>query len=402
MMLASCLPSQTKTQDTPLPYTASPWKLLYEDILLFFRVAWSLPSLLLPLSGYNSGSLDELYLSLQNIGNLASQVVLCLLQIVFLVSIPVLLTCMVPALWVCVYIGGILWANKALCDLLLNRGASVLVSRFPELDAPEHRHEHWIFINGIACGQTWLQMNIDRLGLTFGRKVTGVHNPTTGLVFDIIQCLIQRVFSYATEDVRGAYSTIRAALLNSKHTKVVLIVHSQGGIEGGLIVDWLLDELPQGLLRKLEIYTFGNAANHFNNPYKAFPDAQNDVADQAITQGRQPSTEYDNTILHIEHYANSKDFVSLWGVLNFTSIPNRYNGQVLVRPGTGHMFNQHYLDTMFPLGPDRKVLDSNSFMDMEIDAPKTAAEGSPGPINRVKVRDLSRLWQYRNGGSPEQ
>jgi hypothetical protein len=188
-------------------------------------------------------------------------------------------------------------------------------------------------------------------------------------------------------------------LLDSKHTKVVLIVHSQGGIEGGLIVDWLLDELPQGLLRKLEIYTFGNAANHFNNPYRAFPDAQKD---EATTQNRQPSAEYDNTILHIEHYANSKDFVSLWGVLNFTSIANRYNGQVLIRPGTGHMFNQHYLDTMFTLGPDRKVLDSNPFMNMEIDTPNSAAEGSTGPIKRARVADLSRLWLYRNGGSTEQ
>ncbi|KAL5333271.1 hypothetical protein BJX70DRAFT_381577 [Aspergillus crustosus] len=400
-MLASYLPSQTKSTDTPLPYTASPWRLLYQDVLLFLRVAWSLPGILLPLRGYNSGSLDELYPNLRNMGNVAFQVILSLLQIVFLVSIPALLTCMVPALWVCIYIGGVIWANKALCNLVLNRGASVLVSKYPELQAPEHRNEHWIFINGIACGQTWFQMNIDRLGLTFGRKVTGVHNPTMGLVFDIIQCLIQRSFSYATEDVRNSYFIIRAALLNSKHEKVVLIVHSQGGIESGLIADWLLDELPQGLLRKLEIYTFGNAANHFNNPYRAFPDAQKENADTATTESGEPNTEYDNTILHIEHYANSKDFVSLWGVLNFTSIPNRYNGQVLVRPGTGHMFNQHYLDTMFTLGSDRKVLDSNAFMSMKVDAPRSIAQGSDGPTKVMKVGDLSRLWLYRNGGSPE-
>lgn len=45
-------------------------------------------------------------------------------------------------------------------------------------------------------------------------------------------------------------------------------MHSQGSIQGSLMLDWLLQELPQDLLSKLEIYTFGNAANHFNNPHR--------------------------------------------------------------------------------------------------------------------------------------
>jgi len=220
-----------------------------------------------------------------------------------------------------------------------------------------------------------------------------------GLVFDLIQCLIQRDFSYATQDIRDAYIHIRTALLDPDNKKVVLLLHSQGGIEGGLIVDWLLDEIPQGLLRKLEIYTFGNAANHFNNPYRDIPAAEKDRERSEI---RNPSlNEHGNTILHIEHYANSREFVSVWGVLNFTSILNRYMGQVFVRPGTGHMFNQHYMDTMFTLGPDRKVLDSNEFMDQEIDVPRSDSEGSSVPTRRAKVADLSRLWLYRNGASPD-
>ncbi|KAL4879428.1 hypothetical protein BJY04DRAFT_96062 [Aspergillus karnatakaensis] len=398
-MLSSCLPS--KATDVPLPYTASPWKLLYEDIILFFRVAWSIPGLLFPFSSYQRQNLDELAPTPRNMGNAALQIVLSLLQIVFLVSIPVLFICMIPALWIGIYMVGVVWVNKQTCRVLVNRGSSVLVSNYPELDAPEHRHEHWIFINGIATGQKWLQMNIDRLGLTFGRKVTGVQNPTAGLVFDIIQCMIQRAFSYPTDDVRKAYSVIRAALLNSKHTKVVLILHSQGGIEGGLIADWLLDEIPQDLLRKLEIYTFANGANHFNNPYRVDTDAHANDGESTPTLSRLPSIESDSTILHIEHYANSQDLVSLWGVLNFTSVLNRYNGQVFVRPGTGHLLNQHYLNNMFTLGSDGKVLDSNPFMEMEIEVPDSAEEGSKGPSKRVRVKDVSRLWLYRNGGSPK-
>ncbi|RDW89839.1 uncharacterized protein DSM5745_01614 [Aspergillus mulundensis] len=290
---------------------------------------------------------------------------------------------MVPALW------------------FLNRNISVLESKYPEDNAPEHQHEHWVYINGIACGQTWFQSNIDRLAYTFGRKITGVHNPSTGLVFDVIQCLIQRDFAYATQDVREAYTLLRAALLNPDYTKVVLITHSQGGIEAGLIIDWLLDELPQGLLRKLEVYTFGNAANHFNNPYRALPRTQKDNSDTILPQIQQPNENTDKTILHIEHYANARDFVSLWGVLNFSNIPNRFMGHVFVREGSGHMFNQHYLGTMFPLGPDRKVLDTNRFMDTEIEIPGSFADGS-SITQTVKVREVSRLWLYRNGGSPEQ
>ncbi|KAL2827611.1 hypothetical protein BDW59DRAFT_144064 [Aspergillus cavernicola] len=400
-MLALFRPPQSNaTPDTPLPYTASPWRLLWEDILLAFRSASAIPGIFWPLMPYNSGDLDELYPSPGNIGNIAFHLVLSLLQIVFLVSIPVCIACMFPALWVGAYIAAFLWSNRILCNIFLNRGSHVLKSRVPEVEDPGHSHEHWIFINGIATGQRWLQSNIDRLGYTFGRRIIGLHNPTAGLVFDIIQCIIQRDFSYATPDVRDAYALVRVALLDQKYTKVVLIVHSQGGIEGGLIADWLLDEIPQGLLRKLEIYTFANAANHFNNPYRALSEVHEDILKQPIQRNQKANEEDLNTILHIEHYANSRDFVSVLGVLNFTSIPNRFMGRLFIRLGSGHMFNQHYMDNMFTLGTDGKVLDSNDFMDMEIDAPGSDTDVF-NPPQRLKVKDLSRLWLYRNGGSPE-
>ncbi|KAL4900916.1 hypothetical protein BDW74DRAFT_88709 [Aspergillus multicolor] len=399
-MVATLLRSQSGVSDKPLPYTASPWSLLWEDFLLVLRSSWAIPWLLLPLRHHHSSDLDELHPTFTNIANIVFQVVLSVVQILFLLSIPVLLILMVPALWVCVYIGGFIWLNSIVCEQLLNRNISVLESRFSEVD-PKHENEHWIYINGIACGKTWFQSNIDRLAYTFRRKITGVHNPSTGLVFDVIQCLIQRDFSYATEDVREAYALLRAALLNPDYTKVVLITHSQGGIEAGLITDWLLDELPQGLLRKLEIYTFGNAANHFNNPYRALPRTQEEDSDGILPQIQQPAENTDKTILHIEHYANARDFVSLWGVLNFSNIPNRFMGHVFVREGSGHMFNQHYLGTMFPLGPDKRVLDENRFMNTEIEIPGSFEDGSSA-TQMVKVREVSRLWLYRNGGSPEE
>lgn len=254
-----------------------------------------------------------------------------------------------------------------------------------------------------------------------------------GIIFDVIECLIQRNFSYATSDARDAYAIIKEDLLNPKYKKVILILHSQGGVEGGLVIDWLLDEMPRELLQNLEVYTFGNAANHFNNPFKTLSQAHRNVEAAGETPQVNPAAIATKTIRRIEHYANSKDFVSVWGILNFADIPNRYMGRVFVRPGSGHQFIQHHLDTMFTLGEDMKTLDTNEFMEMEVGIPldelhRLKADGtgtgdsvdhhdidfpyeevnadvpllqSDGSIRRkMKVKELSRLWLYRNGASP--
>lgn len=249
---------------------------------------------------------------------------------------------------------------------------------------------------------------------------------SAGLAFDLLECLIQRAFAYATADVRSAYVLVKKALLDSGCDKIILVLHSQGGIEGSLIIDWLLDELPHELLHRLEVYTFGNAANHFNNPGCSCP-LKNGLEAGHIHQPVHLS------VGHIEHYANSDDPITWLGVQRYASTLNRFTGRLFVRPGSGHMFNQHYLDNMFTLGPDHKVLESNAFMDMDVE-PKTdvlsdptngkwikadehreeTLQPIPGRESHVlpkneegrahqarRVKDYSRLWQYRNGGSPE-
>ena len=99
-------------------------------------------------------------------------------------------------------------------------------------------------------------------------------------------------------------------------------------------------------LEEQEIYTFGSAASHFNNPLVSFPIGFQDH--QASSEGAKSM----RCIPHIEHYCNEYDMVSRWGALHSISqvLDNRYSGTVLVRVGaTGHMFNQHYLAAMFPL-----------------------------------------------------
>lgn len=261
------------------------------------------------------------------------------------------------------------------------------------------------------------------------------------------------------------------------------MMHSQGAIEGGMILDWLFDDVPQDLVQKLEVYTFGNAASHFNNPHrystgKAYGHANSDI-EASFMSNSSASMEHRRqtawkAVRHIEHYANTEDFVARWGVLHFTGMQaqktptsggaptNRFMGRVFQRSGRGHQFNLHYLDTMFPLDWKRGwgTLANNDFMDSEARISETGADNhsdegkgdarrggresldqwmldmldwniaggeakghvivqdsspvstrqstmasqeSIGPrknLTSTKVRDVSRLWAYRNGMAP--
>ena len=336
-----------------------------------------------------------------------------------------------------------------------------------------------------------MKSNLNRLALTFGRPILGVHNQTNGILFDVIECLIQRNFQYANSDIRICYKRIKEKLYDTRYSKVVFILHSQGGIEGGLVLDWLLQELPQDLLVKLEVYTFGCAANHFNNPHRHAISQQltgdhpaaalrslisttvtaspiespvasqlgrgainghataaglpQDASGSSLASSRTLSAAaQDRALGHIEHYAHQTDFVAMWGVLHFATsklgshdLP-RFIGRLFVGRRGGHQFCQHYLDGMFPLARDAATgeftgaADASDFMDsvvqlgQEGDAARDMREafeisylgargfgsgayeeavevhGSGRRRSRrtVRVKDLSRLWLYRNGKSP--
>lgn len=186
--------------------------------------------------------LDELYpWSVKNMVTLAIHLFLIVYQLAFLASIPVWIILHGPVLWFIVYCASVLGVNTLICGLL--NGPEYLDSKVDLPFSEIHNKERWIFLNGVSVGSHWLQANIDRLALTFRRPVRGVHNPTAGIVFDLLQCLLERNFSYSTDDVRVAYRQIKDALVDSNYEKIVLILHSQGGIQGSLIVDWLLSEV---------------------------------------------------------------------------------------------------------------------------------------------------------------
>ncbi|KAL7808771.1 hypothetical protein V8C44DRAFT_153158 [Trichoderma aethiopicum] len=421
--------------ELPLTYTGSPWQLFASDVRLFFVNILYIPFIFLPLYPWPSGPLDELYPTWANIIDIALHCVLFVLQLSFLISLPLLVLYPV-SIWL-LYVAAFLMINAVIC-LHFNRGIppdglKSTADAYSE-QWESHDDEAWIFLNGICVGKHWLQNNVDRLSCNFHRPVVGVHNKTYGVVFDLVQCLIQRALLYATSDIRDCYVKVKKALYQPGVKKVVLILHSQGGIEGGMILDWLLDEVPQDLLQILEVYTFGCLANHFSNPSRSITSpesaAKQSSAGEAIDQ---------RAIPHIEHYANAYDFASRWGVLAFTKkkvqghLESRFMGKVFVNPRAGHQLNQHYLDSIFPLDPTGRFTREpveGDFMDMKSCAETDGCtpdmihggrdtkdavlggQGIDGLSNSLRNNDeedfgkvekmchVSRLWQYRNGGCP--
>lgn len=130
-------------------YTDSPWKLLAKDIYYFFVYLWALPWVLMPL--WPSGELDELYAyDWRNWYCVVAHFVLCVMQLVLFLALP--FTLLLP-IWTAA--GGIaifLFVNWLIC-LTLNGSDIKFNSEEKYAPAlPEHEHEQWVFLNGVAVG----------------------------------------------------------------------------------------------------------------------------------------------------------------------------------------------------------------------------------------------------------
>ncbi|KAK6221272.1 hypothetical protein QIS74_04840 [Colletotrichum tabaci] len=445
----------TRTTDVrvtlPEYHLSLPWELLYDDLKLFLRHILLVPFIVSPLwhtrrdgetrypaldqawfpgfanwgmiqrlitvlqrrfqrlvdPYFLSGEMDELYPSIGNLICLSAHGFLVVAQLMFLLSLPWVAT--LPFSVVLPYAVAFVTLNYIVC-IPLNAGTNKGMLTSQDEFWPESRHwekhdnERWIFLNGVSVGSHWLQGNLNRLARTFHRPITGIHNKTSGIIFDTIQCLLERCFYFGTSDTRRCYSVLTGQI--DRYEKVVLILHSQGGLQGSIIVDWLLSNYPRETLRKFEIYTFGNAANHFNNPRAGLGD------DTTTSFG------------HIEHFGNAGDFVARWGAIHFKAKvsdealysdlryilgrderQNHFSGLLIENDVKGHLLNQHYLDRILPLnetltgvvedGKGRPV--PGSFMNLSLQ-PDHEGQHLEGEGNRVY--QISRLWKYVNGRSP--
>ena len=221
---------------------------------------------------------------------------------------------------------------------------------------------------------------------------------------------------------------------DGKMTILLILICQEGGITVSLVVDELLAELPQQLLTKLEIYTFGSAASHLHNP---------PVSLESKTRRGLTLPEPKLLIPHIEHYANEYDMVPRWGVLNSTRsiLTQRYAGQVFIHKASGHMFVQHYINAIFSDSDPNGYLDqivnlsgdtldkadsierlsikSRTHTGLEFGNGERVIDGgedgedmfsfdrtASGRLQLLEargktVRELSRLWKYQGGESPE-
>jgi hypothetical protein len=120
----------------------------------------------------------------------------------------------------------------------------------------------------------------------------------------------------------------------------------------------------------VQVYTFGNAASHFNNPLRTLTGTgtaatidTRDAMDGLFVPAKAGQTKKpkvnqvlpERIIPYIEHYCNSEDMVTRWGALYSAKqiLQNRFCGHIFISDGqSGHMLNQHYLGKMFPvMGP---------------------------------------------------
>jgi hypothetical protein len=150
-MVVEFLPDQLNNwvSTAPRPYTSSPLELVWIDILLFFRLFWALPNIVVPLWPTPSGALDELSFTAKNLLDIGIHVLLICMQLIFLVSLPFCIV--VPLGWVALYVAGFLLMNAAICRVL-NGSKPSLTSKTNLEHFPKHDDERWIFLNGVAVG----------------------------------------------------------------------------------------------------------------------------------------------------------------------------------------------------------------------------------------------------------
>jgi hypothetical protein len=131
-------------------YTDMPWKLMAWDVYYFFKFFWAIPYVLWPLSPADSGELSELSPTLGNVWCIAIHAVLCVVQLAGIVALPYLVV--LPVWTAALLIGVFLLANKVLCMLLNGKKVEYESEDKYAPKLPEHAHEQWIYINGVAAG----------------------------------------------------------------------------------------------------------------------------------------------------------------------------------------------------------------------------------------------------------
>ena len=354
-----------------------PFYLAARDFTTLFTSLHLLPSTFLPLRYRNP--LNELCLGKDNILNIIILTVVTIIEpLPILASLP--LAFVLPGILVLLGLG----LSRLLIQLLcwpvqgpaLARSSDDVLGHAEE-EKEKYSNERWLFLNGVLTSGHSLQTSLDVISKTFGRPVLGIHNRTFGLWADLVECIAQRSIGYWTSETWVSYEYLKDCCLDRDVRKVVVIAHSQGCIMMSQILDKLYTIIPPDSLAKVEVYTFGSAASYFHNPIRSIQSlpatplsgASSRVTEESIEEGqiaerthttdcrsqRWMGSRSQRLLPYMEHYANSLDMVTRWGMLSsVTTGVREYHGKIfIIHGGRGHFFVQHYMHELFPLSKDK-------------------------------------------------
>lgn len=130
-------------------YTDLPLKLFAKDVYYFFVYLWALPWVLMPLYPAG-GELDELYPNWANIYCIVVHFILCVMQLAFILALPIAI--FFPIWMVAGAISAFMIVNFLLCRTLNGSQATYSSDDKYAEALPEHEHEQWVFVNGVAVG----------------------------------------------------------------------------------------------------------------------------------------------------------------------------------------------------------------------------------------------------------
>jgi hypothetical protein len=224
-------------------------------------------------------------------------------------------------------------------------------------------NERWFYINGIISGRTRVAKQAAALKAAFGRDFITIHNPTQGLVHDIVESALEKFTNTNTEVVARAFVEVAKALLDPDVDKVAVIAHSQGTIIMGDVLDLIyvgidanyLDRtnMNDGDVRSFLKFSYGTVHSYELRRLMTKLHGQKHLIEKlelylfANAASRVCYLSRDEHIPHIESYANEHDIVTRLGVLARDTFHEedlvRIDGPVFTSKRYGHQFTAHYL-----------------------------------------------------------
>jgi len=210
----------------------------------------------------------------------------------------------------------------------------------------DHQDELWIFCNGIMNDVDDAKGACKKVTEMFGRPCKLLHNPTDGILLDLLECLMGKTGLFrlgCTGPRKLLRNKLGMEMKKDCYKKIVLVAHSQGTIISGNVIadfnDGIEDkekytveerEVIKKNMSKLEVYIFAGAAHYMSGKY----------------------------VSHLECLSNRGDVVAVLGhifprILNFLWRNTWGNGIIydhckdhVETSNWGHSFIPHYLAPM--------------------------------------------------------